>query len=121
MRNVEQFNNNVTLLSHQISHFQSLMNRFEQSTRFVPVPPQKSYGKVIDFKKLGFNCNEQSKLPLCKKKYAVINRGIAEIKDVSISITSEQIEIIDASHAEKRFILTLDELIQLAEERGLFR
>lgn len=80
------------------------------------------YGKVIDIVKLGYAPVEKNpNFPICKKKIAIMKDNKPEVREISVSSTSDYIRLIDTSDAGREFVLNIDEIVSLADKHGLFR
>lgn len=79
-------------------------------------------GKVIDIVKLGYQPVEKNQnFPICKKKIAIMKDDKPEVREISVSSTSDYIRVIDTSDAGREFVLSIDEIVALADKHGLFR
>ena len=82
----------------------------------------KNLGKVIDIVKLGYQpIKNDIGFPLVRKKVAIIKDCKPQVREVSLTSTTDYIRVIDTSDAGREFVLSLDEIIRLAEQQGLFR
>ena len=80
------------------------------------------YGKVVDIVKLGYQPVEnQGRFHICKKKIAILKENKPEVREISVSSTSDYIRVIDTSDAGREFILNIDEIVAIADEHGFFR
>ena len=112
----------VIMLHRQVDRLSAIASKLEQSRTLVKIEPQK-VGRVIDWVKMGYNFKEENNFrhQIEKRKVAIMKDDKPALREVSISATVDYLRVIDTSNAGKEYVLSFDEIIQLAEQQGLFR
>ena len=111
--NYEFLESKICDINSKVSDLLNKAKRNEESSNL---------GKVIDWYKYGYQQIEKPAAYLItKKKVAVLIKQAPEVREVAITNTVDYVRLIDTSDSSREFILTYDEIIQLAIKQGLFR
>lgn len=112
----------IIMLHRQVDRLTAIVSKLEQSRSLVKIEPQR-IGRVIDWVRMGYNFKEENNFrhQIEKRKVAILKDNKPTIREVSISSTIDYLRIIDTSNASKEYLLSFNEIIQLAEQQGLFR
>ena len=112
--NYEFIESKICDINSKVSDLLNKAKRKEESSNL---------GQVIDWVRLGYNQEEKNQFRqrIVTRKVAIVKDGTPGIIEVSISATVDYLRVIDTSNAVKEYVLSFDEIIQLAEQQGLFR
>ena len=109
---LDEIENNIISTKHGVNH---ILEKLDKVTN-------AGTGKVVNLVKLGYQpVTKNAYFPICKKKVAIMKDNRPEVREVSVNSTSDYIRVIDTSDAGREYVLSIDEIISLADKCGLFR